>query len=62
VNGDLRPLLDSIDFEKVPSSFQISIKELSRATGSSSPGETGTLIGQATLEFVLNLRGGQEDN
>jgi hypothetical protein len=48
VNGELSSILDSMDLENVPSSCQISIKEFSSPTGSSSPGEAGTLIGQAT--------------
>ena len=57
VNVDSSFLRDSMDLGKVPSSFHFFIRELSSITGSKPPGETGTLIGQATYVFVLNLRG-----
>jgi len=57
VKGDSRFLLDSIDSENVASSPHDSIREFSNDTGSRFPGELGTTIGQATDEFVLNLRG-----
>lgn len=49
VNGESFSLLDSIDSENVDSSSQIFIRELSSETGSSSPGDEGTVISHSEL-------------
>ena len=57
MKGDCRIFLDSIDWLKVSSSSHMVISEFSRETGSSSPGDCGTTIGQPIQGFVLNLGG-----
>ena len=49
VNGEAYSLLDSIDSENVDSFSQASMRELSSETGSSSPGDEGTVIGHSDL-------------
>ena len=49
MNGESFSLLDSIDWENVDSFSQTSMSELSSETGSSSPGDEGTVISHSDL-------------
>ena len=49
MNGEAFSLLDSIDRENVDSFSQTPMSELSSETGSSSPGDEGTVIGHPDL-------------
>ncbi len=60
MKGDPSIFLDSIDWLNVSSPSHMLIREFSRETGSSSPGDCGTTIEQAIQEFVLNLGGVDE--